>query len=289
MPPAVSRYISSLSILSGSSSSYENSPSLPPNPPSPPLTGSDPDHVDTITLNKSIVFPLDSLPYLSFNDALVAQNVDKWLSRIRFSCQVCYFLCQSRPIRVVETFPSGRRCEWEDYHRGYPNKCPWRLLYPNTSYDDFRRQVYSTIRLRHPRELEWTICVICEGFYACRADHERNGHDASLIAVAFLVWEDVAIRDHVFSFLHVHTFVPVPDLHSRTDYAVWLGSSACAPWSSLLYLHILVATYDTLRNSELLPLYVFYFYFLDYSHQSHRPSRPDHVEDIVSYRTVISS
>ncbi|KAG6371440.1 hypothetical protein JVT61DRAFT_9137 [Boletus reticuloceps] len=284
MSQTVSRHVSPSSTLSGCSSSSEAASS--PIPQSSPTTDSACGRIDTTPpINTSIIFPLDSLPNLSLDAARVTSDVGNLLSRIRSFCAACYFLRELRPILVIEMIPNRRRLEWEDYHQGDAERCPWRLLHPSTCYDDFRRQVCSAICLRHPLESEWTICALCDDFYKCRADHERSSHGPSLLMVAFLIWEDVATCDHVFSFLQGHTPIPVPDFRSRSDYAVWLGSSACAPWSSLLYLHILVTVYHALRKSGLLPLYVFLFYFLHYSHQSHRPSQPD-VEDVVIYKTI---
>lgn len=283
MSPVIFRSVSPESTLSGYSSSSEAVSSPIPTPQSSPVMDPDLDQIDSI--NMSIIFPFDSLPYLPLDAAQVASDIGNWLARIRSFCEVCYFLRQLRPIRIIEMFPNGRRWEWNDYHQGDAERCPWHLLHPSTFYDDFRQQVYSTIRLRQPCRSGWIICVVCDDFYTCRAGHEHANHGPSLCMVAFLVWEDVAIRDHVFSFLHAHTLIPIPNLRSRIDYAVWLGSTACAPWSSLLYLHILVTAYHALRNSGLLPPYVLLFQFLDYSHQSHRPSQPNTL-DVVTYRTV---
>ena len=288
MSRAIFRSVSAESTLSGYSSLSEAVSSPISTPRSSPVIDSDPNRIDSESVNTSIIFPFDSLPYLSLDATSVASSVGKWLTRIRSFCEACYFLRQLRPIRVIEMLPNGRQWEWDDYHQGDAERCPWRLLRPGTPYDDFRRQVCSMIRLRHPLESEWTICVVCDGFYACRAGHEHAGHGPSLFMVAFFVWEHAAIRDCVLSFLHAHTLIPIPDLHSRTDYAFWLGSSACAPWSGLLHLHVLVTTYHTLRNSGLLPLYVAPFHILSYPHQSHRPSQPD-VDDVVNYRTAVLS
>lgn len=263
---------------SASPSSTISASSSPSEACSSPITASPPllvshshlGRIDTISpLNTSISFPLNSLPYLSLDAARIALNVDKWLTRIRSFCQACYFLRELRPIQVIEVFPNGRRLEWQDYHAEDGERCPWRILHPSTSYDDFRRQVRSTISLYHPYHSEPTMCVICQELYTCRAAHEHSAHGPSIFMVAFLVWEDAAVCDDVFSFLHAHTLIPVPDLRSRAEYAIWLGSPVSEPWSSLLHLHILVEAYHNLRRSGLLTL----------------PGRPD-VEDIVTYRTA---
>lgn len=290
MSHTVFRCVSPSSTISASSSppTSEADSSAIITPPSSPSNHSNLGRIDTMSpLNTSISFPLNSLPNLSLDAAQIALNVRKWLRRIRSFCQACYFFDEQRPIQVIEVFPNGRRSEWEDYHPEDGERCPWRVLHPSTAYDDFRRQICSAMRLYHPCQSEPTMCVICAELYACRADHEYNGHGPSLFMVAFLVWEDVAICDHVFSFFRTHTLIRVPELRSRAEYAYWLGSSVCEPWSSLLYLHILVEVYHALRRSGLLPLYVFLFNSVDYSFQPHRAGRPD-VEDIVIYRTLHS-
>ncbi|KAN0092504.1 hypothetical protein V8E55_003288, partial [Tylopilus felleus] len=138
MSRAIFRSVSAESTLSGYSSLSEAVSSPISTPRSSPVIDSDPNRIDSESVNTSIIFPFDSLPYLSLDATSVASSVGKWLTRIRSFCEACYFLRQLRPIRVIEMLPNGRQWEWDDYHQGDAERCPWRLLRPGTPYDDFR-------------------------------------------------------------------------------------------------------------------------------------------------------
>ncbi|KAF8418660.1 hypothetical protein L210DRAFT_891783 [Boletus edulis BED1] len=250
----------------------------PSEPPSSPIRDLEfDDFVDPVIgradcvppINTSITFPPDNLPCLPINAAWVASKLDTWLTRVAGFCAVCYFQHERRPISVIELYSNGGRRRWEDYHHKEPERCPWRLLHPSTAYQHFQHQVYSAIRIQHPSEPQEATCVICEEAYACRAVHELHSHGASLFIVAFLVWEEASTCNSVFSFLQGHVNVAVPCFCTREEYAIWLGRPACAPWTDLLNVHLVAASYCALKSSDLLP----------------KPQQPE-VEDVVVYRSV---
>jgi len=82
--------------------------------------------------------------------------------------------------------------------------------------------------------------------------HQRCCYGQSLFMLAFLIWFDRSTRDHVFSFIHTHADIDIPNFPSKEAYAEWLGSSIFSTRPTLNYIHLVIVAYDILRRAHVL-------------------------------------
>jgi hypothetical protein len=198
-----------------------------------------------------VPFP-EYMPNLDPAPEALASKVGVTLRRSSGSCIVCYFLGRCHPIQVILTHERGGQWHEVDLHYCEPERCPWRLIYPTSDFSSFSSELTASLRCSNSGGGGWWVCRSCAEPYMFLDGHETCTYGPNLSALAFMLWNDVPTRNHVFTYITSFLSIELPDFQSRQAYAHWLGCPVSV-FPSFNYLHVVVVAYDNLRSAILLP------------------------------------
>ena len=110
----------------------------------------------------------------------------------------------------------------------------------------------ASLHLNNSGGADWFVCSVCTKLWDTPTYHQHCMYGPDAVALAHLIWEDLAICNSISLLLHKNLFT-FPDFQDRSAYAVWLGSSVSQTRLTLNNIHLLIVAYHLLHWASQLP------------------------------------
>lgn len=166
----------------------------------------------------------------------------------------------SRPIQVMLSHECEGQWDEVDLYYCQPEHCSWRLIHLTSDVSVFSSELRASLRSSKSGGGGRWVCRSCAEPYAYLDGHETCVYGPNPSALAFMLWNDIPTRNHVFTYTTSRLRIELPDFQSREAYAHWLRGPVSV-YPSPNYLHVVIVVYDNLRSVILLPRLAFLILF----------------------------